>query len=67
MRDMTMQTAASAEEQRAVTEDINSNIINISESAHNVSSLSGDVASLCEKQDHLSKELHSMVVRFRTE
>ncbi|MEO9273212.1 methyl-accepting chemotaxis protein [Marinomonas sp. 5E14-1] len=67
MRDMTMQTAASAEEQRAVTEDINSNIINISESAHNVSSISGDVASLCEKQDHLSKELHSMVVRFRTE
>ncbi len=67
MRDMTMQTAASAEEQRAVTEDINNNITNISESAHNVSTISGDVASLCQKQDHLSKELHSMVERFRTE
>ncbi|MEP2619589.1 MAG: methyl-accepting chemotaxis protein [Marinomonas sp.] len=67
MRDMTMQTAASAEEQRAVTEDINSNITNISESAHNVSGISTDVANLCKQQDELSKELRSMVVRFRTE
>ena len=67
MRDMTMQTATSAEEQRAVTEGINENISTISSSAHHVSTLSGDVASLCQKQDHLSKELHSMVARFRTE
>ncbi|WP_111636738.1 methyl-accepting chemotaxis protein [Marinomonas shanghaiensis] len=67
MRDMTMQTAASAEEQRAVTEGVNANINAISESAHRVSGISGDVAELCRKQDLLSKELHSMVVRFRTE
>lgn len=67
MRDMTMQTAASAEEQRAVTEDVNANIGAISESAHRVSGISGDVAALCRKQDQLSKELHSMVARFRTE
>ncbi|MCS7488209.1 MULTISPECIES: methyl-accepting chemotaxis protein [Marinomonas] len=67
MRDMTMQTAASAEEQRAVTEGVNDNINAISESAHRVSGISGDVAELCRKQDQLSKELHSMVVRFRTE
>ncbi|WP_418138769.1 methyl-accepting chemotaxis protein [Marinomonas sp. RS-M-Aa-14] len=67
MRDMTMQTAASAEEQRAVTEGVNENINAISESAHRVSGISGDVAELCRKQDQLSKELHSMVVRFRTE
>ncbi|WP_191601154.1 methyl-accepting chemotaxis protein [Marinomonas algicola] len=67
MRDMTMQTAASAEEQRAVTEGVNDNISAISESAHRVSSISGDVAELCQKQDQLSKELHSMVARFRTE
>ncbi|UTW01014.1 methyl-accepting chemotaxis protein [Marinomonas rhizomae] len=67
MRDMTMQTAASAEEQRAVTEDVNGNINSISESAHRVSGISGDVAELCKQQDQLSKELHSMVVRFRTE
>ncbi|RBP84294.1 methyl-accepting chemotaxis protein [Marinomonas rhizomae] len=67
MRDMTMQTAASAEEQRAVTEGVNENISAISEAAHRVSNISGDVAGLCKKQDQLSKELHSMVVRFRTE
>lgn len=67
MRDMTMQTATSAEEQRAVTAGINENIGRISESAHNVSNLSVDVASLCQEQDQLSKQLHSMVVRFRTE
>ncbi|MBR7887924.1 methyl-accepting chemotaxis protein [Marinomonas sp. A79] len=67
MRDMTMQTAASAEEQRAVTEGVNENINTISQSAHRVSSISGDVADLCHKQDVLSKELHSMVARFRTE
>lgn len=67
MRDMTMQTATSAEEQRAVTEGINENINRISESAHRVSDISGDVAGLCQKQDQLSKELHSMVARFKTE
>ncbi|QRV23660.1 methyl-accepting chemotaxis protein [Marinomonas foliarum] len=67
MRDMTMQTAASAEEQRAVTEGVNENINSISESAHRVSAISGDVAELCQKQDELSKQLHVMVVRFRTE
>ena len=67
MRDMTMQTATSAEEQRAVTAGINENIGRISESAHNVSNLSVDVASLCQQQDQLSKQLHTMVVRFRTE
>jgi methyl-accepting chemotaxis protein len=67
MRDMTMQTATSAEEQRAVTEGINENINRISESAHRVSDISGDVADLCQKQDQLSKELHSMVARFKTE
>ncbi|MGO2356103.1 MAG: methyl-accepting chemotaxis protein [Marinomonas foliarum] len=67
MRDMTMQIAASAEEQRAVTEGVNENINSISESAHKVSDISGDVAELCRKQDELSKQLHVMVVRFRTE
>lgn len=67
MRDMTIQTAASAEEQRAVTESVNDNISSISEAAYRVSNISGDVADLCKKQDQLSKELHSMVVRFRTE
>lgn len=67
MRDMTMQTAASAEEQRAVTEDINNNISQISDSAHTVSNLSKDVAELCDKQNTLGKELHLMVAKFKTE
>jgi len=67
MRDMTMQTATSAEEQRAVTEDINENIAAVSGSASRVSELSVDVAGLCQKQDKLSEELREMVVRFRTE
>ena len=67
MRDMTMQTATSAEEQRAVTEDINENITSVSSSASRVSELSVDVASLCQKQDKLSERLREMVVRFRTE
>ncbi|BFM48721.1 methyl-accepting chemotaxis protein [Marinomonas sp. THO17] len=67
MRDMTMQTAASAEEQRAVTEDINKNINDIGHSVKQVATLSDDVAELCDKQDKLGKELHSMVVKFRTE
>ena len=67
MRDMTMQTATSAEEQRAVTEDINENITAVSGSASRVSELSIDVAGLCQQQDKLSEDLREMVVRFRTE
>ncbi|WCN14606.1 HAMP domain-containing protein [Marinomonas mediterranea] len=67
MKDMTMQTAASAEEQRAVTEDVNANITNISDSAHHISSISDEVATLCKQQDSLSKHLFAMVTRFKTE
>ena len=66
MNDMTLRTAASAEEQRAVTEDINSNISQISNSAQQISQISDEVASLCERQDELSKQVQGIVSRFRT-
>ncbi|TDP01876.1 methyl-accepting chemotaxis protein [Marinomonas balearica] len=67
MRDMTMQTAASAEEQRLVTEGINENILSISDSANTISNLSGDVAELSQQQDGLSREIHTLVSKFKTE
>lgn len=66
MNDMTLRTAASAEEQRAVTEDINSNISLISASSQLISQISDEVASLCERQDDLSKQVQGTVSRFRT-
>lgn len=66
MHDMTLRTAASAEEQRAVTEDINGNISAISLSAQQVSHISDEVAELCQRQDQLSKHVQGIVSRFRT-
>lgn len=66
MHDMTLRTAASAEEQRAVTEDINGNISRISVSAQEISSISDEVAALCHLTDELSQNIQSVVSRFRT-
>lgn len=66
MKDMTLRTAASAEQQRTATGDINDNISRISDSAQELSHISDEVAELCHQTDDLSQEIHGMVAGFRT-
>lgn len=66
MKDMTLRTAASAEQQLSATGDINNNIIRISDSAQELSHISEEVAELCCQSDDLSKQIYGMVAGFRT-
>ncbi|SBS33613.1 Methyl-accepting chemotaxis protein PctB [Marinomonas aquimarina] len=66
MKDMTLRTAASAEQQRTATGDINDNINRISESAQELSHISDEVAELCHQTDDLSQQIYGMVAGFRT-
>ncbi|TPE47247.1 methyl-accepting chemotaxis protein [Maribrevibacterium harenarium] len=66
MHDMTMRTATSANEQQAVTADINGHIANITRSATDISTISAELADLCKKQENLSKNVNGIVSRFRT-
>ncbi|WP_230390371.1 methyl-accepting chemotaxis protein [Reinekea sp. G2M2-21] len=67
IRDMTTQTASATEEQHLVTKDINQNLVNINESANQVSAHSDEVKMLSDQQAELSHELTALVSRFRTE
>ncbi|MFC6671551.1 methyl-accepting chemotaxis protein [Marinobacterium aestuariivivens] len=66
IRDMTMQTASAAEEQQLVTEDINKNILAISESANDLQEISTEVEHHSGEQTGLSGQLTQLVSRFRT-
>ncbi|NVK39882.1 MAG: hypothetical protein HWE39_01450 [Oceanospirillaceae bacterium] len=66
IRDMTTQTASAAEEQQLVTEDINRNIQNISDSANSLSDISDQVERNAANQTALSHQLGELVSRFRT-
>ncbi|WP_412851350.1 methyl-accepting chemotaxis protein [Ectothiorhodospira shaposhnikovii] len=63
--DMSSQIASAAEEQSAVAEDINQNVVRISESGHDVSSGAQETAQAAHDLARLAAELRSSVERFR--
>ncbi|OXS15398.1 chemotaxis protein [Zobellella denitrificans] len=66
IRDMTTQIASAAEEQQLVTEDINRNILAISESANRLQEMSTEVEGAYGEQTGLSRQLTQLVSSFRT-
>lgn len=66
IRDMTTQTASATEEQHLVSKDINKNVVGINDAATEVSSLSDQVKALCQQHMGLSRELATLVSRFKT-
>ncbi|WP_375056169.1 methyl-accepting chemotaxis protein [Zobellella sp. DQSA1] len=66
IRDMTTQIASAAEEQQLVTEDINRNILAISESANRLQEMSTEVEGAYGEQTGLSHKLTQLVSSFRT-
>ena len=67
IRDMTSQITRAAEEQHQVTEEININIVSISDQASMMSQLSQDVENYAKQQTQLSQTLSGSVASFRTE
>ena len=65
INDMNAQIASAAEQQSAVTEEINRNITNIAQSVEQTSSGSDQVARASEELARLAAELQSVVGRFR--
>ncbi|WP_200174002.1 methyl-accepting chemotaxis protein [Ectothiorhodospira shaposhnikovii] len=63
--DMSSQIASAAEEQSAVAEDINRNVVRISESGHDVSSGARETAQAAHDLARLAAELRAAVERFR--
>ncbi|WP_274520648.1 MULTISPECIES: hypothetical protein [Ectothiorhodospira] len=62
---MSTQIASAAEEQSAVAEDINRNVVRISEVGHDVSSGSGEIASAAQELSRLAADLSHAMDRFR--
>ena len=67
IRDMTTQIASAAEEQHQVTEDININIVSISDAASMMSTLSSEVETNAKEQAALGENLTALVSNFKTE
>jgi methyl-accepting chemotaxis protein len=67
IRDMTTQIATATEEQHLVTEEINRNVVAISDAVGQVSSQSTEVEHYSHEQRELSSALKQLVGRFRTE
>jgi methyl-accepting chemotaxis protein len=65
INDMNAQIASAAEQQSAVTEEINRNITNIAQSVEQTSSSSDQVARASEELARLAAELQSVVGQFR--
>lgn len=67
IRDMTTQIATATEEQHLVTEEINRNVVAISDAVGQVSSQATEVEHYSHEQRELSSALKQLVGRFRTE
>ncbi|MFN2349643.1 MAG: methyl-accepting chemotaxis protein [Thioalkalivibrio sp.] len=64
--DMNTQIASAAEEQSAVAEEINRNVVNISQAVDESASGSQQISTASEELARLAAELQSMVGQFRT-
>ena len=67
IRDMTTQIATATEEQHLVTEEINRNVVAISDAVGQVSGQATEVEHYSHEQRELSSALKQLVGRFRTE
>ncbi|WDE06787.1 methyl-accepting chemotaxis protein [Thalassomonas viridans] len=67
IRDMTTQIASAAEEQHQVTEEINMNIVAISDAASMMSALSSEVETSAKEQADLGENLSDLVSNFKTD
>ncbi|MBD3670209.1 MAG: methyl-accepting chemotaxis protein [Gammaproteobacteria bacterium] len=65
INDMNTMIASAAEEQTAVSEDVNRSVVSITDFTHRSANNSAQIASASEELSHLANELESMVVRFK--
>ncbi|WP_368164967.1 methyl-accepting chemotaxis protein [Aeromonas sp. R6-2] len=63
---MNIQIATATEEQGAVTEELNRNVVNISHASEEVTAGANQMAQACGELNHLATQLQEMVRRFRT-
>ena len=62
---MNIQIATATEEQGAVSEELNRNVVNISNASEEVASGATQMAQACNELNHLATQLQDMVRRFR--
>jgi methyl-accepting chemotaxis protein len=62
---MNTQIATAAEEQSAVAEEINRNVINVNEVSEQITSATGQIAMSSEELANLSNELQTLIGRFK--
>jgi len=65
IRDMTQQIAAASEQQNAVTEGINSSVVNISQVATQTSDGAREIATSSSHLANLSEELNGLIKQFK--
>ncbi|WP_422126813.1 methyl-accepting chemotaxis protein [Thioalkalivibrio sulfidiphilus] len=64
INDMNAQIATAVEEQSAVAEEINRNVVNIRDVAENNNEIAGRTEASSERLVSLSRDLHALVLRF---
>jgi methyl-accepting chemotaxis protein len=62
---MNIQIATATEEQGAVSEELNRNVVNISHASEEVAAGATQMAQACNELNHLATQLQDMVRRFR--
>ena len=62
---MNIQIATATEEQGAVSEELNRNVVNISNASEEVATGATQMAQACNDLNHLATQLHEMVGRFK--
>lgn len=62
---MNIQIATATEEQGAVSEELNRNVVNISHASEEVAAGANQMAQACNDLNHLATQLQDMVQRFR--
>ncbi|WP_440056455.1 methyl-accepting chemotaxis protein (plasmid) [Pseudoalteromonas sp. T1lg65] len=63
--DMSMQIASSVEQQASVSEEINQQVVNIAELAHNSLGSADNVQHESNKLEQVAKDMHELIVRFQ--
>ncbi|WP_206212112.1 hypothetical protein [Vibrio sp. HDW18] len=62
---MTIQIATATEEQGVVSEELNRNVINITNASEEVTSGAKQMAEACNELNSLAAQLHSVVSKFQ--